>query len=250
MILSIESATPFGSVALVSRGEVVRETVLPTGRQASATYLSSIAALFPPGGPSPRLVTCLAVSAGPGSFTGLRVGMAAAKGFCFGWGVPLVRVPTLLALASRFPGDGRTVCPVLDARKKEVYAAFFRWEGKNLARCTPDMALPPDEVPDRAPEGEILFCGDAVGPFGALFRERLGSRARLVEGPEGLPRAGAVGLLGEASYREGAAEEPRSAIPRYLRPSEAELSRAADRPVAGNAGDPRTGPASPRRSLR
>lgn len=230
MILAIESATPYGSVALVERGAVLRETVLSPGRQASETFLAAVSGLFSPGGPSPRHVTCLAVSAGPGSFTGLRVGMAAAKGLCFGWGVPVVRVATLAALASRFPGEGRTVCPVLDARKKEVYAAFFRWEGGALTRRTPDLALPPHVLPDRVPEGEILFCGDGVGPFGGMFRERLGGRALLASGPGGLPRAGAVGLLGEAAFREGAAEDPRTAVPRYLRPSEAELSREGGGP--------------------
>jgi tRNA threonylcarbamoyladenosine biosynthesis protein TsaB len=226
LILAIESATPYGSVALVDRGGVVREAILPAGRQASETFLSAVSGLFPAGGPAPRSVTCLAVSAGPGSFTGLRVGMAAAKGLCFGWGVPIVRVPTLEALAFRFPGEGRTVCPVLDARKQQVYAAFFRWEGGALSRRSPDLALPPGALPDRVPGGEVLFCGDAAGVFGAMLRERLGSRAALVAGTEGLPRAGAVGILGEAAFRAGAGEDPREAIPMYLRPSEAELSRA------------------------
>ncbi|HEX9190803.1 MAG TPA: tRNA (adenosine(37)-N6)-threonylcarbamoyltransferase complex dimerization subunit type 1 TsaB [Candidatus Deferrimicrobiaceae bacterium] len=230
MILAIESATPHGSVALVDRGAVLRETVLLPGRQASETILSAVSGLFSPGDPSPRFVTCLAVSAGPGSFTGLRVGMAVAKGLCYGWGVPVVRVPTLAALASRFPGEGRTVCPVLDARKKEVYTAFFRWDGGILSRRTPDMALSPDALPGRLPEGEIVFCGDGVGPFGAMFRMRLGSRALLASGPEGLPRAGAVGVLGEAAFREGAAENPRTAIPWYIRPSEAEAFRAGGGP--------------------
>ena len=225
MILAIESATPFGSVALVDRGAVLREIILPAGRQVSETLLSAVEGLFPPGGPSPREVACVAVSAGPGSFTGLRVGMAAAKGLCFGWGVPVVLVPTLAALASRFPGEGRTICPILDARKKEVYVAFFRWEGGSLARRTPDMALPPGVLPERVPEGNVLFCGDAVGPFGAMLRSLLGGRAELVAGPGGQPRAGAVGLLAETAFREGAAQDARTAVPRYLRPSEAELSR-------------------------
>ena len=225
MILAIESATPHGSVALVESGAVLRETLLPRGQQASETLQPAVAALFGPRGPSSRDVSCVAVSAGPGSFTGLRVGMAAAKGLCFGWGIPIVLVPTLAALASRFPGEGRTVCPILDARKREVYAAFFRWEGGTLSRRSPDLALPPDALPARVPEGNVLFCGDAVGPFGAMLRLRLGERAGVVEGPEGLPRAGAVGLLGEAAFREGKVLEPRSAVPRYLRPSEAELAR-------------------------
>jgi tRNA threonylcarbamoyladenosine biosynthesis protein TsaB len=232
LILAIESATPCGSVALVDGGVVVRETFLPPGRQASGTLGSAIEGLFPQGGPSPRGVACVAVSAGPGSFTGLRVGMSAAKGLCLGWGVPIVLVPTLAALASRFRGTGRTICPVLDARKKEVYAAFFRWEGGTLSRLSPDMALSPDAVPGRAPEGSVLFCGDAVGPYGPVFRSLLGGRAELISGPEGLPRAGAVGLLGEAAFREGAAEDARAAVPRYLRLSEAETSRGGRGPKA------------------
>ena len=98
----------------------------------------------------------MAVSAGPGSFTGLRVGMAAAKGYCFGWKLPVALVPTLEALASRFPGERRLICPVLDARRKEVYAALFRREGDALARLTPDLALPPEALIDRLPEGEIV----------------------------------------------------------------------------------------------
>ena len=201
MILAIESATPFGSVALVDRGAIVREALLPAGMQASATCLSAISGLFHPGGPSPRFVTCLAVSAGPGSFTGLRVGMAAAKGLCYGWGIPLVRVPTLAALASRFPAEGRTICPVLDARKKEVYAAFFRWEGGTLSRRSPDLAMPPGSLPDRVPEGEILFCGDAVGPFGAMFRERRQHQRLLLRPPGACSRVGCRGRCGRDRRR-------------------------------------------------
>jgi len=66
--------------------------------------------------------------------------MAAAKGYCFGWNVPVALVPTLEALAFRFPAESRAICPVLDARRKEVYAALFRREGDALARLTPDLA--------------------------------------------------------------------------------------------------------------
>ena len=182
MILAIESATPRGSVALVSGGEVLVEASLPPGRQASEAYISAVEGLFAASGTAPGVVSCVAVSAGPGAFTGLRVGMSAAKGFCFGWGVPLASVSTLHALAHRFPGEGRIVCPVQDARKREVYAALFRWEGGKLARLSPDMALAPALLPGRIPDGDVLFCGDAVASFGALFRESLGDRAMLIAG--------------------------------------------------------------------
>ena len=193
MILAIESATPRGSVALVSGGVLLAEIPLAPGRQASVTYLTAVEGLFAASGSAPGDVSCVAVSAGPGSFTGLRVGMSAAKGFCFGWGVPLASVPTLLALAHRFPGEGRTVCPVLDARRSEVYAAFFRWEGGELVRLSPDMAVAPSSLPGRLPEGDILFCGDGVAPFGGLFREALGDRATLVAGDGGLAPGGGGG---------------------------------------------------------
>ena len=126
MILAIESATPRGSVALVSGGAVRAEAFLASGPRASGSFISAVEGLFAASGALPGEVSAIAVSAGPGAFTGLRVGMSAAKGFCYGWGVPLVPVPTLLALAHRFPGEGRIVCTVQDARRREVYAALFR----------------------------------------------------------------------------------------------------------------------------
>ena len=219
MILAIESATPRGSVALVSGGAVLAEASLPPGPRASGSYISAVESLFAPAGAGTADVSAVAVSAGPGAFTGLRVGMSAAKGFCFGWGVPLVPVPTLLALAHRFPGEGRIVCPVQDARRGEVYAAIFRWEGGELARLSPDLAIAPGLLPGLLPDGDVLLCGDGVIPFGTPFREALGDRVTLVTGDEGLPRAAAVGIVGERIFRDGGAEDPRTAVPSYLRSS-------------------------------
>ncbi|MEW6719449.1 MAG: tRNA (adenosine(37)-N6)-threonylcarbamoyltransferase complex dimerization subunit type 1 TsaB [Thermodesulfobacteriota bacterium] len=218
MILAIETATPHGSVALVEGGAVAAESFLPEGRQASETVLSAVSALLETRGiAAPAGISCVAVSAGPGSFTGLRVGMAAAKGYGFGWGLPIALVPTLEALASRIPAEGRIVCPVLDARKKEVYAALFRREGGALSRLTPDLALPPAALIDRLPGEEIVLCGDGLKPFGPMFADRLGGRAMYVEGAAGLPSAGAVGILGERAFLAGGAVDPRAALPSYTR---------------------------------
>jgi tRNA threonylcarbamoyladenosine biosynthesis protein TsaB len=225
VILAIETATPHGSVALVSDGAILGETGFPSGRQASETVLSAVSGLLAGCGVAPSGVSCVAVSAGPGSFTGLRVGMASAKGFSYGWGIPLAPVSTLAALAFRFPGEVRVLCPVLDARKKEVYAALFRWNGDGPTRLTPDLAIAPDALLDRLPVGGIVFCGDGVRACGAMFRDRLGDRAEMVEGPAGLPSAGAVGILGERGFLAGAAQDPRGAVPAYVRPSEAEFRR-------------------------
>ncbi len=225
MILAIETATPHGSVALVEDGVIEAEIVLPAGRQGSETLLSAVAGMLEARGVAPAGISCVAVSAGPGSFTGLRVGMAAAKGYCFGWGRPIALVPTLEALASRFPEERRVLCPVLDARKKEVYAALFRREGGSLLRLSPDLAVPPAALIDRLPEGEIVFCGDGLKSYGPMLLDRLGERATFVEGPEGLPSAGTVGVLGERILLRGGSSDPRSAVPVYVRPSEAEFRR-------------------------
>jgi tRNA threonylcarbamoyladenosine biosynthesis protein TsaB len=225
LILAIESATPCGSVALVSRGRVLGETVLPRGKQVSGTFLAAIDRLFEESGRGTSGVTHVAVSAGPGSFTGLRVGMAAAKGFCFGWGLPIVPVPTLHALASRFPTKEVPVCPVLDAKKKEVYAGVFHWQGGECLRAAPDAALTPDVLPDWFPEGKVFFCGDGTIPYGELFGARMGERALFPPPGEGLPRASAVGFLAERMIRRGETGEARTVVPAYLRLSEAETRR-------------------------
>jgi len=231
LILAIESATPCGSVALVSGGRVLGETVLPREKQVSGTFLAAIDRLFEESPRGTSEVTHVAVSAGPGSFTGLRVGMAAAKGFCFGWGLPIVPVPTLHALASRFLAKEVPVCPVLDAKKKEVYAGVFRWQGGECLRAAPDAAVPPDALPDWFPEGKVFFCGDGTIPYGELFRARLGKRALFPSPGEGLPRASAVGFLAERMVRRGETGEARTVVPAYLRFSEAETHRPRGSPA-------------------
>jgi tRNA threonylcarbamoyladenosine biosynthesis protein TsaB len=218
LILAIETATPHGSVALVSGSIVRAEAALPPGRQASGTIHLAVDGLLRETGSGPGDVGHVAVSAGPGSFTGLRVGMATAKGFCFGWRIPIVPVPTLHALASRFRSAGMTICPVLDARKEEVYAALFRWEGGECVRFTPDMAIAPAELPGKLPDGPVFFCGDGTAPFSPLFRERMGERAVFASGGEGLPSAAAVGLLAERLVLAGHAGDARRAVPAYVRP--------------------------------
>jgi tRNA threonylcarbamoyladenosine biosynthesis protein TsaB len=222
LILAIESSTPCGSVALVSGEKLLGETVLPRENQVSETFLSAIDRLLREETGS-TIPSHVAVSAGPGSFTGLRVGMAAAKGFCFGWNLPIVPVPTLHALASCFRTEEALVCPVLDARKKEVYAGVFRWEGRRCIRVAPDAAVSPHALPDWFPGKRVFFCGDGTVPYGELLRARMGGRAFFPAPGEGLPRASAVGFLAERIIRSGERRDARTVVPAYLRFSEAEI---------------------------
>jgi len=232
LVLAIESATPRGSVALARPGRLLGEVRLPEGRQTSETFLAAAASLL--SGAGAGKVSHVAVSAGPGSFTGLRVGMAAAKGFAFGWSIPVVCVPTLQALAARFRVEKTLVCPVLDARKKEVYAGFYRWEGGRCVPAAPDAAVEPERLASLLPLGPVLFCGDGIGAYGTLFREALGDRALFPPPGEEHPRAASVALLGASLAAEGAGEPAHAVVPRYLRRAEAEIRRDLEGPPASS----------------
>ena len=228
--LAIEAATPRGSVALVRDGALLAEVLLPAGIQVSASYVPALAELFARAGDVP--VARVAVSAGPGSFTGLRVGLAAAKGLCLPSRLPLVPVPTLeaLALAAREVPEGAVVCPVLDARKKELYCAAFVFGGGagELRRLLPDAPLPPSRLLSLLPpEGAVLFLGDGVDACAPLLSEALGPRALLAPPESRYPRAWTVGLLGERIGRGGGDGDSASVLPRYLRRPEAEEAAAA-----------------------
>jgi tRNA threonylcarbamoyladenosine biosynthesis protein TsaB len=231
VVLAIESATPHGSVALVFEGGVIGEHRLEGGNRMDRSFLQAIDALLTLPGAEGRPVTHVAVSAGPGSFTGLRVGMAAAKGFCFGWGVPLVPVPTLQALAWRFRREGITLCPIQDARRGELYAATFRYEGGALLRLSPDRAVPTDALAGALPDGPLLFCGDAVPPYRDLLAGTFGARAQFPPGDAPYPSAAAVGGLALEMLAAGTPlPDPATVVPAYVRLSEAEVNRSMDHP--------------------
>ena len=159
----------------------------------------------------------IAVSIGPGSFTGLRIGLALAKGLAFAGGLPLVGVPTLEALAwVADAAPGTSVCAALDARKREVYAALFAVEAGGLRRVTPDLALAPEALAARLPR-PCTLVGDAGEVYGAV----LGAHARPLPFATHHPRGGVVARLAA-----GEAANVGTLEPIYVRPPDAELPRS------------------------
>ena len=164
----------------------------------------------------------IAVSIGPGSFTGLRIGLALAKGLAFAGGLPLVGVPTLEALAwVADAAPGTSVCAALDARKREAYAALFAVEAGGLRRVTPDLALAPEALAARLPR-PCTLVGDAGEVYGAV----LGAHARLLPFATHHPRGGMVARLGAARLAAGEAANVGTLEPIYVRPPDAELPRS------------------------
>ena len=163
----------------------------------------------------------LAVSIGPGSFTGLRIGLALAKGIAFAGGLPLVGVPTLEALAHvADAAPGETICAALDARKREVYAALFVATEAAPRRVSTDVALAPEALAALLTPPCVL-----VGDAGEVYGEVLGARATLRPFATHHPRGGVIARLGAERIAAGEGANPGPLEPTYVRAPDAELPR-------------------------
>src|SRR5512138_896658 len=175
LVLGIETSTRQGGAALVGDEGLVSEYTLNVEVTHSERLLPAIDRMLHDAGATLATLGGLAVSIGPGSFTGLRIGLSTAKGLAYATGLPVVGVPSLEALAWAVPAARWPVCAVLDARKQEVYAALFQHEPTGLRRIIEDRALAPEALCEliRKP---TLFVGDGVAAYGELFARLLGER--------------------------------------------------------------------------
>jgi tRNA threonylcarbamoyladenosine biosynthesis protein TsaB len=209
-------------VALVEGRRLLGEQIVSEPPHRAASLLVSIDQLLGACGRDLDWVQTIALSIGPGSFTGLRIGLGTALGLCFGTERAIVPVPTLGALSLHAAGFHR-VAPLLDARKGQVYAGLY---GPGAE------ALGEDRVSDPLPFLEGLAGGGSVallGPGAMLYRNEietlLGGEATLLPAALGWPRPATVGLLGVDLLAAGGARRPEEVELRYLRPSDAELAR-------------------------
>ncbi|MFQ5894256.1 MAG: tRNA (adenosine(37)-N6)-threonylcarbamoyltransferase complex dimerization subunit type 1 TsaB [Nitrospinota bacterium] len=235
-VLGIETATRCGGVAHLRGGKLLGVRRFRGGGTGSRELLPAVHSLLAEAGVSIRAVDGLAVAVGPGLFTGIRVGVATAKGLALALGKPLVGVNCLEALAAGAGGEEPQVVSVLDAYRGEVFAAsFLRREG-GLERLTPDGLFRPDSLP--LPEGGALrFVGDGAHLHGGALARRAAGRAHLGEEE---PVCGGlcvqVARLGEEALRRGGIPLLGAVQPHYVRRPEALLrweQRAALTPGRG-----------------
>ena len=223
-ILALETATLAGGAALLDGGQVVGQSLLNIELTHSERLMAMVDRLLQDCGWEVDDLQGLAVSIGPGSFTGLRVGVATAKGLALALGVPVAAVPTLDAMAATLPFVEAPVCPLLDARKGEVYLSRYRWTGEGMKREWDYLALSPEAAAERlAPP--VIVLGDGV-PACRPFLDRWGSGVRIASPAHSLPSPAVVGELGHALLESGQTVVAEALVPLYLRPSEAELRRA------------------------
>lgn len=224
-VLGIESATPVAGVAVTHRDRILAERLINNRKTHSGHLLPMIRAVIGEAGIAPGDIGGIAVSSGPGSFTGLRIGMITAKTLAQVWRVPVLGVSTLDALAHPLTGLANLVCPLLNARKNEVYTAVYDTAGGEPNNLTGFMALKPEDLaallgkwPDRA----VTFLGDGVEEYRERMALLLGKRAFFAPVAAGLPRGASVADLGRIKLERGEGVDPLALLPNYVRLSEAE----------------------------
>ena len=226
LILAFETSAKAGSVALWQDGKLLGESYQNTGLTHSQTLLSMAENLIASCGYTPQDVTAAAVAAGPGSFTGVRIGVAAAKGFAWGLEIPCCGVSTLEAMAENLGIYDGYVLPVMDARRSQVYNALFKAEKGVLSQIKEDRAISLADLCEELKEigGPIYLVGDGSPLTYNTLKEQIPA---LILPPEHRmhQRAAGVAMVAERMLQKGELCDAAALTPNYLRLSQAERER-------------------------
>ena len=231
-ILALDSSGIVASVAVVEDDTLLAEYTVNYKKTHSQTLLPMLDEIV-------KMTELeLAVAAGPGSFTGLRIGSATAKGLGLALKKPLVAVPTVDALAYNLYDAQGLICPIMDARRKQVYTGIYRFEEHQLKTLKDQWAAPVEELLEELNRrGEaVTFLGDGVPVFRELIAEKLKVPYSFAPAHVNKQRAAAVAALGSIYYKEGRTQTDVEHVPEYLRVSQAERERAEREKAQKQAG--------------
>ncbi len=222
LVLAVDTTTPGGSVALLDDDTLLGEVNIESAATHSARLLRSVDLLLGAQGRTVRDVDAFAVAAGPGSFTGIRIGLGAVKALALASGRPVAPVSTLLALATKLASDGpKLVAPLLDAKKGEIYAALFETGPKGLAEIVPQGAYAPDAFFALLPARRVVaFAGNGLALTRARLLSYVRDKARFPKRSAFI--ASEVGRIGRGLVLQGKGVDAAALEPIYFRRSQAE----------------------------
>lgn len=227
IILAIDTATPTASVALTRGGRASGQVLSCLSFSSSITHsrrlLKMIETMLAEAGIGKEAIKGIAVGLGPGSFTGLRIGLATAKGLATAAAVPLYGASSLDMLAAGCCSD-RLICVVVDARKKEVYTAFYRSEAGGFPVRVSAMAVISPAALGKSLQEPVLMIGDALSSYGELWQTMAGDLVAIAPAQLASPSAATLGLLAGEQRLAGDSLDLAAAVPIYVRSSDAELS--------------------------
>lgn len=229
-ILALDSSGLVASVALLKDETLVAEYTMNYKKTHSQTLLPMLDEIKKAVELDLETLDAIAVAAGPGSFTGLRIGSATAKGLGLALNKPLIAVPTLEALAYNLydtPED-TLICPIMDARRKQVYTGIYAFKDHCLVTVKEQAALPMEELLKELNqlEKKVIFLGDGVPVFQEMIAEKCQVPCSFAPAHLNRQRAGAVAALGAVYYKAGKLQTAGEHQPEYLRVSQAERERA------------------------
>lgn len=226
LIFGIDTCCMAATAALLDDTRLIAQTVINHNRTHSQKMMPQIEEMFAQAEVDIRDVDCFAAAVGPGSFTGVRIGVATAKALAQAWNKPCAAVSTLEGLANNVALFDGIVCPILDARRQQVYNALFQG-GRTLKRLCPDRALAVEELLDELKEKKkpVIFCGDGTLVFREEIVEALGERAVFAQRMQNMNLAASVAEVGWTMAQKGDTVSYGSLVPAYVRLSQAERER-------------------------
>lgn len=226
-ILGIDSSGLVASVAVVEDDNLLGEFTMNYKKTHSQTLLPMLDTLAKMIELDLNTVDAIAVSGGPGSFTGLRIGSATAKGLGLALEKPLIHIPTVDALAYNLCGHRDMVCPLMDARRNQTYTGLYAFDRNHMQALLAQCAVGIDEIVAKINEigHAVVFLGDGVPVFETYIGEHVTVPYTFAPAHVNKQRAAAVAALGEIYYKEGKTETAQEHRPDYLRLSQAERER-------------------------
>lgn len=221
-ILGIDTSTPIGSVALIDGENLVAEHTLNIVQAHSSRLMPAIDTVLKWGDITAAELDGCAVGTGPGSFTGIRIGIATIKSLCYALDKPIVGVSTLEAIAYNLRWNDGLICPILDARRNEVYGAIFRG-GDEWHRISDDSCLSIETFlasiteSGRALPLQCTFVGDGLATYADAVRAALGEGTRFADAIFNVPRGATVAHLGAQRLQNGDSDNYWNLVPNYVR---------------------------------
>ena len=226
LMLSVDSSAAPASVCLLEDGKIVADYYLNTGFTHSQTLMAMVESVLKISGKKPEDIDVYAVNSGPGSFTGVRIGVSAVKGMAYASDKPCIEVSTLESMAYNFFGNHAVICACMDARRSQVYNAVFDVDGVSIIRLCDDRAISIEELLTELDSevGEIILVGDGAE---LVYNSSDNPRITLAPVHHRYQRAASTAMAALQKYNRGEVVTPAALMPRYLRLSQAERERNA-----------------------
>ena len=223
-LLALDSSGLVASVAIMEDDTLVAEYTVNYKKTHSQTLLPMLDEIVKMTQTDLETLDAIAVTSGPGSFTGLRIGSATAKGLGLSLKKPIISVPTLEGLAYNFSDTPWLICPMMDARRQQVYTGIYRFCDGKLREVMAGCACPVEEVLEKCNElgQKVIFLGDGVPRYQQMIDDLVKVEYRIAPAHMSRQRAGAVAARAMDLYREGIIETAAEHAPVYFRKSQAE----------------------------